>query len=181
MPPGPTGTAPARPAVAGSPRAVVAVPAAARAAHNTHLSVTRLVVEGTAVTARIRFFRDDLEAGLNAGGGTRVALRAEMLAERLVTQYVARTLTVTADGVPVTLAVTSAGLERDAPSKEEVAWYILEGTVRAAPRQLSVLNAALFDQFPDQQNIVSILRLPGDARATLYFIAGDRKAQVLTY
>lgn len=152
------------------------------ALHNTHLTVTRLVVEGTAVTARIRFFRDDLESALNAGaGGARVALRAEMLAERLVSQYVGRTLTVLADGTPVTLTVSSAGLERDAPSKEEVAWYILEGTVAAVPRQLSVLNAALFEQFADQQNIVSVLRLPGDTRTTLYFIAGDRKPQLIRY
>jgi len=154
----------------------------AAAAHNMHLSTLRLAIEGTAVTGRLRLFRDDLEAALRTlPRAATLTLREGALADSLVALYVGRTLTITADGTPAAFRITSSGLERDALSKQDVAWYILEATLPRAPRALAVLDRMLFERFPDQQNIVSVLKLPQDDRATLYFITGDAGAQTLRW
>lgn len=157
-------------------------PAAAVAVHNTHLSTLRLVVEGTTISGRVRLFRDDLEAALRKFPRAQaLTLKEGALADSLVNLYVGRTLALAADGTPVPLHVTSSGIERDALSKQDVAWYILEAEVKAPPRAVTILDRMLCEEFDDQQNIVTLLALPQDRRTTLYFTTGDQKAQTLRW
>jgi hypothetical protein len=64
---------------------------------------------------------------------------------------------------------------------ENVVWYVLEGAVARTPTRLTILNGLLFEVYGDQQNIVQLLRLPGEERRTLYFTAGEPKEQVVQY
>ena len=77
----------------------------------------------------------------------------------------------------VPLRVTAAGLERD-EAAQQVVWYVMEGALAAPAGKVSLLDALLFESFPDQQNIVQMLRLPADRQQTLYFTARDPRPQV---
>jgi hypothetical protein len=51
-----------------------------------------------------------------------------------------------------------------------------------APRpvaRLALRNTLMFDVFRDQQNIVTVLRMPGERRTTLFFAAGEDREQVV--
>lgn len=152
--------------------------------HATHLSTLRLVVEGRSLTGRIRLFRDDLEAVLRKQARSdTLSLREGALAEALMTRYLASALVVTgsSDGPAASFRVTAAGLERDLVSKQDVVWYVIEASLPTAPRLLDLQNRLLADEFEDQQNIVTVLRLPEDERTTLYFTGTARRAQSLRW
>lgn len=146
--------------------------------HDTHVSHTRLVLEARSVALRVRLFHDDLERGLQRfAGDSLLRVTAAAPAESLFTAYAARAFVLEVDGRRVPLAVTAAGLERD-EAAQQVVWYVMEGTLAAPAGKVSLLDALLFEAFPDQQNIVQMLRLPADRRQTLYFTARDPRPQV---
>ena len=149
------------------------------AVHDTHVSHTRMVLEGRTVALRVRLFHDDLERGLQRfAGDSTLRVTAAAPAESLFTAYAARTFVLEADGRRVPLAVTAAGLERD-EAAQQVVWYVLEGTLAAPAGTVRLLDALLFEVFPDQQNILQLLRLPADRRQTLYFTARDPRPQTV--
>ena len=113
--------------------------------HDTHASYLRLVLEGRSVALRVRLFHDDLERGLRqASGQPDIRLTAQAPAESLFEAYFGRRVTLELDGKPVTLRVSSAGLEQDAAS-QLVVWYVLEGQVGVPPRRLTLLDGLLFE------------------------------------
>ncbi|MBK9068560.1 MAG: hypothetical protein IPL76_17060 [Gemmatimonadetes bacterium] len=146
-------------------------------AHDTHVSHTRMVLEGRTVALRVRLFHDDLERGLQRfAGDSTLRVTAAAPAESLFTAYAARTFVLEVDGRRVPLSVTAAGLERD-EAAEQVVWYVMEGALPGPARKVTLLDGLLFEVFPDQQNIVQLLRLPADRRQTLYFTARDPRPQ----
>lgn len=151
------------------------------AVHDTHVSYTRMVIEGGTVACRIRLFRDDLEKALRQfSGKASLTLSAEARADSLFGAYVAKTLTLEVDGRRIALRVSGSGLERD-PSAQEVVWYVLEGESPANPKKLGLLNGVMFEMFRDQQNLVQLLREPGGVRKTMYFVSSDPSAQTVTF
>jgi hypothetical protein len=60
-------------------------------------------------------------------------------------------------------------------------WYVVQFTARQPVRRLAISNQLLFEVFRDQQNLVTILKAPGDNRWSLYFAAGDTKEQVVVF
>jgi len=147
--------------------------------HDLHLTHTRMVIEGRTVACRIRLFKDDLQAALRQyADRPDLALTHEARADSLFQAYWTRNMRLDANGVPLALRVTSSGAETD-PAAQEVVWYVLEGTAGADVARLTVLNALMFELFRDQQNIIQLLRLPGDTRKTLYFAATDPREQTL--
>ena len=146
-------------------------------AHDTHVSHTRMVLEGRTVALRVRLFHDDLERGLQRfAGDSTLRVTAAAPAESLFTAYAARTFVLEVDGRRVPLSVTAAGLERD-EAAQQVVWYVMEGALPGPARKVTLLDGLLFEVFPDQQNIVQLLRLPADRRQTLYFTARDPRPQ----
>jgi hypothetical protein len=149
--------------------------------HDLHLTHTRLVLEGKTVACRIRLFKDDLEKALqlfsrHAGLRLGEAARADSLFEAYFNQKVM----LVADGQRVTLAVSASGVEQDQAS-QEVVWYVLEGMSEGPVVKLGLLNGLMFELFRDQQNIVQLLREPGDTRKTLYFVSTDPTEQIVSF
>lgn len=154
---------------------------AGAATHDVHISHTRLVIEGTTVAGRVRVFHDDLQLALRTlAGDSTLVVSAEDRADRLFERYAATHLRLEADGRPVRLTVTASGTERD-PSAQEVVWYVVEGRVERPVSRLVLRQGLFFDLYRDQQNIVQLLRMPGEERRTLYFAALDPRDQVVEF
>jgi len=149
--------------------------------HDVHLTHTRLVLDGKLVACRVRLFKDDLEKALQAfGQQPQFHITAEARADSLFAVYFNQAVTLIADGQRLTLKVSSSGTEKD-PSAQEIVWYVLEGTSGAPVERLGLLNGLLFELFRDQQNLVQLLREPGNIRKTLYFVSTDPREQRLTF
>ena len=149
--------------------------------HDIHISHTRLVLEGKTIALRIRVFHDDLTIALRQfGGRPDLEITAVARADSLFGAYFARVVKLQGDGRPLSLRVTASAMEQD-DAAQDVVWYVLEGTVPHPPARLTILHALLFETYGDQQNIVQLLRLPGDERKTLYFTARDAREQTVVY
>lgn len=169
--PGPSRPEPAVPLPASRPPA----------AHDLHLTHTRMVVEDRTIACRIRLFKDDLETALRQyAKRPDLALTDEDRADSLFQAYWVRNMKLEANGLAVALRVTSSGAETD-PAAQEVIWYVLEGAAPARVGRLTLLNGLMFELFRDQQNIMQLLRLPGETRRTLYFAATDPREQRLEF
>jgi hypothetical protein len=141
--------------------------------HNLHVAHTRMIVEGEAMVARVRMFRDDLQKTLKMPVGDEAASKSAVAA------YVTKNFTVVADGAPLTGEVLDSGADMDG---DQPIWWVLVQWKAAKPVKIMSLNVHLmFDAFTDQQNIVMVSKQPGDHRTGLYFQAGDRSAQVLKF
>lgn len=147
--------------------------------HDLHVSYSRLVLDGRTVACRIRLFHDDLQLALRAAGGRPdLRLTDTDRADSLFSGYFQSHVRMLGDGTPIALHVTASGMEPDAAA-QQIVWYVLEGTVGDSVQRLTILNGVLFDAFADQQNIVQLLRLPGERRQTFYFTASDPREQRL--
>lgn len=145
----------------------------AAAPHNTHISHTRVVLEGPVVLARVRMFRDDLEKAL----GQKVA--ETPASQGVLARYLAPRLVVRAEGVPLVAEVLDAGPDLDG---DQPIWWVLVQWKAARPvTALGLRVHVLFDTFEDQQNLVVVNKQPGDDRRTLYFQGGDRTEQVVKF
>ena len=149
-------------------------PAGGAAAHDVHVSHTRLVVEGADVVARIRFFRDDLEKALGRHLAPDAATRAALAA------YLRPRLLLRADGAALPLSLVEQGSEDDA-SGQPVWWAVVQGRAARPVRALGLRVLPLFETFRDQQNLVVVLHPPAEARQALYFQAGDQQEQVVRF
>jgi len=146
---------------------------APRTRHDTHVSMTRMVVEDSAITARVRMFRDDLEHALaRFHGSDSASIASNPRLDSLVAPYLARTLVLTANGTRLAGRVLQVGRDRD-EGNWEVTWVLLRYPVTAPVRQLEVQNGIMFEMFPAQQNMVQALFLPGGERQALYFVRGS--------
>lgn len=149
--------------------------------HDTHVSHTRMVLEGRTIACRVRLFKDDLERALRVE--TRhpeLRITAGDRADSAFAKYFSRAMVLRADGRPVALHLTGSGTEKD-EAAHEVVWYLFEGGLEGPGRRVAVLDGLLFEHFRDQQNILLLLRLPEDRRQTLYFVATDPREQTVAF
>ncbi len=147
--------------------------------HDLHLTHTRMVIEGTTVACRVRVFRDDLQAALRQfSGKADLTLTDVAHQDSLFGAYAAVHLTLRADGERLTSGSRSPAPRHD-PTSQETLWYVLEAEAPRPITRLGVLNGLMFELYRDQQNLVQVLRLPQDARQTLYFAATDPREQVI--
>ncbi len=153
--------------------ALVATLLMAAAPHNKHFSHTRLVLDGTALVARVRLFKDDLEKTLKR------PLADDAASKAAVAAYVTRQLAVRVDGTALTGDVIDQGGDNE--GDQPVWWVLVQWTAKGPPKRLGIRDALMFDQFDDQQNLVILSRMPGDERRTLYFQSGDKSEQVVSW
>jgi len=161
--------------------AAPAAPPGPEARHDLHVSHARLVLEGTTIAYRVRVFHDDLQTALRAEAqDTALRVTTEDRADRLFERYFGSHVRLDGDGQPIRLTVTASGTEQD-PSSQQVVWYVLEGETTQPVRRLVVRQGLFFEMFRDQQNIVQLLRMPGEERRTLYFAALDPRDQTVEF
>jgi hypothetical protein len=140
-----------------------------------------MVLEGKTVACRIRLFKDDLEKALRLySGQAALRLTAEARADSLFQVYFNQKVTLEADGKRLVLKVSASGTEHD-QAAQDVVWYVLEGESGAPVSKLVLLNGLMFEMFRDQQNIVQLLRTPGDVHRTLYFVSTDPREQTVSF
>ena len=140
-----------------------------------HLTYSRMVVNGARIVARVRVFQDDLELALRQlSGRPDIVVKATPSIDSLFADYWQRTSRVTADGVALQGRVRRSGAD-GSDLEAKMWWYEVEMSARKPVQQLSMHVGLFFDRFRDQRNIVSLVRMPGGERASLYFAPGDEK------
>lgn len=154
--------------------AVVALGAASPRRHDVHVTHTRLVLDGSHAIARIRWFRDDLERALGRPLGQTAESRAALSA------YLATQFRIRADGIALNCRIEDDAADED-PNGEAVWWALIQCDAARDIRALGITNTLLFEQFRDQQNLVTVIKSPEDERRSLYFQPGDRREQLVTF
>jgi hypothetical protein len=140
-----------------------------------------MVVEGRTVACRIRLFKDDLEKALRLfSGRATLQLTADARADSLFGAYFNQKVTLEADGTRLSLLVSASGTEHD-QAAQDIVWYVLEGESAAPVSKLGLLQGVMFEMFRDQQNIVQLLRTPGELHRTLYFVSTDPREQTVSF
>ena len=141
--------------------------------HNTHITSTRLVLDGPVVLARVRIFRDDFEKALKR------KITDDATSKAAIAAYMVPRFVVRADGVALTGEVIDGGGDLD--GDQPVWWVLMQWKASTPARSLGLKVQLLFDSFDDQQNLVIVNREPSGERRSLYFHAGDRSEQLLKF
>ena len=147
------------------------------ARHDVHVTLTRMAVDSTAIVARVRCFKDDLQLGL-ARFYKQPKLDLGTNADSLFSGYLADKMWVEADGVRIRGVVRASGTEVDDQGQPMV-WFVIEYPTGSRPRSLGVRNDLLFEVFPSQQNIVNLLSVRDEKRYSFYFVPGSEKLQYI--
>jgi hypothetical protein len=146
--------------------------------HDVHVSHLRVVVEGPAVTVQARLFHDDLERALRAHTGAPTLALSSPAGDSAFARYFAERVRVTAAGRALAPRLLAARDERDAAGWT-VRVYVVALPADGPVGRLALRNSLLFETFRDQQNLVAVLRMPGERRTSLYFAPGDLREQVV--
>ena len=166
-------------AVSSSASSSSAVPSSAvHALHDVHVSHMRVVIEGPTVAAQVRLFHDDLQDAVRAHAKAPQLVLSSPAGDSAFARYFAQGVGVTADGVRLVPRLLQARDERDAGGIP-MRVYTVELTAARPVRKLALRDALLFEHFRDQQNLAVVVRMPSERRTSLFFAAGDEKAQVV--
>lgn len=182
-----------RAAIAGAIALLLLVPAGAdardagsrpgrpsRALHDVHLTYSRVVVDGTSILWRVRLFRDDLEKGLQRFGRDPRLVASAPAADSVFAAYFTAQVPVTANGRRLAGRVLESGRDPDV-TDNEMWWYLLEFTAPAPVTEFSTRVGLLFEHFTDQRNVLTLLKMPGNTRHSLYFVGDDPRAQKISF
>ncbi len=60
-------------------------------------------------------------------------------------------------------------------------WYVIELRAPTPIRSLAIRVGLLFEHFADQRNVVTVTRLPGNERRSLYFARSDTTQKTLVF
>jgi len=136
------------------------------AAHRYHTSVTRLEynAEDHMVEITVQTFADDIEAALKRSGASNVSLDSRKSNE-LVLEYLRKVFEIRTG--EARLELEWIGMEL----KGHSVWIYLQAKASNGLSNASLRNNLLFEVFPDQVNIVNVIR--DGKRASLVFKRGD--------
>ena len=143
--------------------------------HDFHVSYTRMAIEPMVISAQIRLFSDDVTRAL-IERSKRAALTLDSPdGEAAFKAYLGDMFQVTANGRRLVPVVVSG-----APEKDMFA-YIVTWASATPITSLSLHNAALFELFDDQQNIVKVKHMASGKESTLFYAGGSRADQVVRF
>ncbi len=146
-----------------------------RVRHDFHVSYTRMAVEPTVISAQIRLFSDDVTRALVERSKTPSLALNSPQGEAAFQAYLAEQFPVSVNGKRLTPVVVSSAQDKDMWS------YVLTWTSSAPITSVSMHNAALFEFFDDQQNIVKIKHIASGKEATLFYSGGSKADQVFRF
>jgi hypothetical protein len=124
--------------------------------HPVYISVTEINHNAADKNLEIacKIFTDDFEIVLAKAFNTKVDLfhpKDSILTEKQIGSYIARHLALKLDGKPVTLKII--GYERE----QDALWSYFEvNNVPAPPKQVSIMNNLLYENFPQQINLLHV-------------------------
>ena len=141
-------------------------PPAWEAAHDFHVTYSRLAVEGTMAVVRIRLFRDDLAEALTKREKRSVLVDTSTKADSLFQAYFHDGFVMKAGAE--TLKGRLVGSGEEVVGKEPMWWYLLEFTASKPIEKLSIEQRLLSEMFDDQKNIVQVQHFPSEKVYSLY-------------
>ncbi len=146
-----------------------------RLQHDFHVSYTRMAVEPTVISAQIRLFTDDVTRALIERSRAAAITLNSPQGDAAFTAYMAAQFPVVVNGRPLTPVVVSGSQDKDMWS------YVVTWTSPAPITSVSMHNAAMFELFDDQQNIVKIKHIASGKEATLFYSGGSKADQVFRF
>jgi hypothetical protein len=161
---------------------LVPLPAASHepAFHDVHLTYSRVVVDGGTILWRVRLFRDDLERALQTLARNPALTATTPGADSVFARYFNAEVPLSANGRPLSARVIESGRDAEVTS-DEMYWYLLELTSPAPVTTMTVRVGLLFAHFADQRNVVTVLKMPGERRQSMYFVRDDAKGQTVEF
>ncbi len=151
------------------------VPAHRDVAHDFHVSYTRMAIEPTVISAQIRLFTDDLTRALIERSKRPSMTLQSPEGDAAFKAYVADMFHVTTNDRRLVPVVVSGAPDKDMFS------YVVTWTSAAPITSVSMHNAALFELFDDQQNIVKVKHMASGRESTLFYSGGSRADQVIRF
>lgn len=147
-------------------------------AHPFRLSVADVVVSGTTMEARVRFFWDDLQfAVVESTSDMSFRLLETDDVDAVVAAYIGEALVMEAGGTAVPGALAERGVEASPRPDETMWWYRLIYSLPEGAERLRIRNRLLFNAFEDQRNLVHLKTRSGKER-TYYFTWDDDEVAV---
>ncbi len=149
--------------------------AAPAARHDFHVSYTRMAVEPTVISAQIRVFSDDITNALIQRSRVAAITLNSPQGDAAFTAYLTGQFPVTVNGRRLTPVLVSSTQDKDMWS------YVVTWTSTTPITAVSMHNAALFELFDDQQNIVKVRHIASGKEATMFYSGGSRADQVFRF
>lgn len=143
--------------------------------HDFHVSYTRMAVEQTVISAQIRLFSDDVTRALVERSRTPSLTLNSPQGEAAFQAYLAAQFPIVVNGRRLAPAVISSAQDKDMWS------YVVTWTSATAITSITLHNAALFELFDDQQNIVKIKHMASGRESTLFYAGGSNADQVVRF
>ena len=147
----------------------------AEVSHDFHVSYTRMAIEPTVISAQIRLFSDDVTRALIERSKKASMTLDSPEGDAAFRAYLADMFQVTANGRRLQPVVVSGAQEKDMRS------YVVTWTSSTPIVSLSLHNAALFELFDDQQNIVKVKHMASGKESTLFYSGGSRADQQIRF
>ena len=154
---------------------VTTTPNVAAARHDFHVSYTRMAIEPTVISAQIRLFTDDVTRALIERSKKPAMTLDSPDGDAAFKAYLVDMFQVTANGRRLLPVVVRGTLEKNMSS------YIVTWTSTAPITSVSMHNAALFELFDDQQNIVKVKHMASGKESTLFYSGGSTADQVIRF
>ena len=154
---------------------VVTTAPASAGTHDFHVSYTRMAIEPMVISAQIRLFSDDVTRALIERSKQPSMTLDSPSGDAAFKAYLTESFQVTANGRRLLPVVVSGSQEKDMHS------YIVTWTSATPITSLSMHNAALFELFDDQQNIVKVKHMASGKEFTLFYAGGSRADQVTRF
>ena len=143
--------------------------------HDFHVSYTRMAIEPTVISAQIRLFTDDVTRALIERSKKPAMTLDSPDGDAAFKAYLVDMFQVTANGRRLLPVVVRGTLEKNMSS------YIVTWTSTAPITLVSMHNAALFELFDDQQNIVKVKHMASGKETTLFYSGGSTADQVIRF
>lgn len=152
-------------------------PLRSETAHDFHVSYGRMAVENNLFVFNIRFFKDDLQQGLQAHtGNSDFFLDVSPRTDSLFTAYFNSHFTLRVSDKVLPGSIIGSG--EDFEAKQDIWWYTLEFVADETIESFQLKNVLLLEEFDDQKNIVKVQHFPSEKTFAYYFDEDDQVFEI---